>query len=45
VKLAAQTLYQQDRFSTTLLQLLGSEDDEELDDTYERFSDYGRDRE
>jgi hypothetical protein len=37
-KLAAQTLYQQNGFSTTLLQMMESEDDDGLDDTYERFA-------
>ena len=45
VKLAAQTIYQQDEFSTTLLQVLVSADDDDLDDAYDRFSGSGRDRE
>jgi Zn-dependent peptidase ImmA (M78 family) len=43
--LTAQTLYQQDKFSTTLLQLLDSDDHEDLDDAYDRFTRYGRDTE
>lgn len=38
VKLSAQTLFQQRGFSTTLLRIHDSEEDEELDDTYERFT-------
>jgi hypothetical protein len=42
IKLAAQTLFQQNGFSTTLLHLLDQEDDEQLDDTYDRFSSFSR---
>ena len=37
-RLAAQTLFQRDGFSTTLLHAFDEETDDELDDTYERFS-------
>jgi hypothetical protein len=39
--LAAQTLYQQDGYSTTLLQVLDADDnDDDLDDAYDRFTDW-----
>jgi hypothetical protein len=38
IKLAAQTLFQRDGFSTTLLHVLDQEEGDEWDDTYERFS-------
>jgi Zn-dependent peptidase ImmA (M78 family) len=44
VKLTAQTLFQQRGFSTTLLHILHPEDDEELEDTYERFAGFQRRR-
>jgi len=37
VKLAAQTVFQQGGFSTTLLHLEDEEEDEPLEDTYDRF--------
>jgi Zn-dependent peptidase ImmA (M78 family) len=42
VKLAAQTVFQRNGFSTTLLHLRDKEDDDDLDDTFERFSRFGR---
>lgn len=42
VKLAAQTLFQQDGYSTTLLHVLDQEGDEQLEDTYDRFSGFTR---
>lgn len=44
VTLAAQTLYQQGGYSTTLLQVLDSDGSEGLDDAYDRFTVDGSDR-
>ena len=42
IKLAAQTLFQQNGFSTTLLRLLNEDEDEQLEDTYDRFAESRR---